>query len=69
MMSQGLMPFRKPAGAAGEEVGTAGGTGVAVGITGCENNGAGDGAGAFDLGSGTPTAGAEAAGGACIMRV
>ena len=63
------MPFRKPTGAAGGEFGTADGTGAAVGIAGCENNGAGGGAGAFDLGSGTPTAGAEAAGGACIMRV
>lgn len=70
-ISNGLTPARNPffgsaacgAGAAG----VAGATGGAA--AGCENRGAGAAFACCCFGTGTPTAGADAAGGACIMRV
>jgi len=63
---QVLRPFRNPNAPSGCGGGTAAG---AAGVVGFENNGAGPAAGAFDLGKGTPTAGLDAGGGACIIRV
>ncbi len=71
-ITHGLIPLRKPALGAGAGAACGAATGAADELAGAaawENKGAGAAAGAFDCGTGTPTAGAEATGGACIIRV